>query len=312
MRMRARWIREVGCRKVAGMAINDEQEDLEHEVEKGDRGPSILQIYYREIARFPVLSREEEQALAREMARGVAGARERLIVSNLRLVAKIAQDYADTGMPMADIIQEGNMGLIEAVDRFDPERGFRLSTYATWWVRRGILAAIGTYTRMIRIPDYMFRAVRRMSEIRSLGEEESIDEGAVMDATGLSADRLLGVEKQVNEIVSLDRPVGGEEDDLLEERMADESGLSPEHEALRLLFREELEALLNGLPARQALAVRLHYGIEDGCPYNLSEVGRIMEVSRERARQLVNEGMEHLTERWGVRALDYYRSLLRS
>ncbi len=94
--------------------------------------------------------------------------------------------------------------------------------------------------------------------------------------------------------------------------MADESGLSPEHEALRLLFREELEALLKGLPARQALAVRLHYGIEDGCPYNLSDVGRIMEVSRERARQLVNEGIEHLTERWGARALDYYRSLLRS
>lgn len=292
--------------------MNEEREDLELEVGEGGRDPSILQIYYREIARFPVLSREDEQALARQMASGIAGARERLIVSNLRLVAKIAQDFADTGMPMPDIIQEGNMGLIEAVDRFDPERGYRLSTYATWWIRRGILAAIGTYARMIRIPDYLFRAVRRMSEIRALGEDEPMDEGAVMEATGLAAERLLEVEKEVNEIVSLDRPVGGEDDELLSERMADESGLSPEHEALRLLFREELDGLLNGLPARQAMAVRLHYGIEDGCPYNLSDVGRIMEVSRERARQLVNEGMEHLTERWGVRALDYYRSLLRS
>jgi RNA polymerase primary sigma factor len=158
----------------------------------------------------------------------------------------------------------------------------------------------------------MFRAVRRMSEIRALGEDEPMDEGAVMEATGLSADRLLEVEKEVNEIVSLDRPAGGEDDELLSERMADESGLSPEHEALRLLFREELDGLLNGLPARQAMAVRLHYGIEDGCPYNLSEVGRKMEVSRERARQLVKEAIEHLTERWGARALDYYRSLLRS
>lgn len=292
------------------MGTNEEREYLGQERE--DRGPSILQIYYREIARFPVLSREEEQVLARAMAAGVAGARERLIVSNLRLVVKIAQDYAETAMPMPDIIQEGNMGLIDAVDRFDPERGYRLSTYATWWIRRGILAAIGTYTRMIRIPDYLFRAVRRMSDIRALGEEESIDEDAVMEATGLSSDRLQEIEKQVNEIVSLDRPVGGEEDDLLEERVADESVLSPEHEALRLLFREELENLLNGLPARQALALRLHYGIEDGCPYNLSDVGRIMDVSRERARQLVKEGMEHLTAGWGERALDYYRSLLRS
>ncbi len=295
------------------MATYEEQDDREVEAgEKEERGPSILQIYYREIAWFPVLSREQEQALARDMARGVAGARERLIVSNLRLVAKIAQDYADTGMPMSDILQEGNLGLIEAVDRFDPERGYRLSTYATYWIRRGILASIGTYARMIRIPDYLFRAVRRMTEIRTLGEEEGLDEGAVLEATGLSADRLQEVEKQVSEILSLDRPVGGAEEDLLEERVADESALSPEHEALRLLFREQLEALLGTLPARQSLALRLHYGIEDGCPYNLSDVGRIMDVSRERARQLVKEGMSHLTERWGERALETYRSLLRS
>lgn len=292
------------------MSTNPERDELEEEAGKAERGPSVLEIYYREIARFPVLSREEERVLARHMAQGVAGARERLIVSNLRLVAKIAQDYADTGMPMADIIQEGNMGLIEAVDRFDPERGFRLGTYATWWVRRNILAAIGTYTRMIRIPDYLFRAVRRMAEIRTSAEDAPLDEGAVIEATGLSADRLQEVEKQVSEMVSLDRPVGGEDDELLEERLADDRGLVPEYEALRLLFREELDGLLDGLPARQALAVRLHYGLEDGCPYSLSDVGRIMEVSRERARQLVKEGTDHLTERWGERALETYRTLL--
>ena len=306
-----RWIREVTCRKVVPMATNDEQEDLEPTPAKEDRSPSTLQIYYRDIARFPVLSREQEQALARQMAQGVAGARERLIVSNLRLVTSIAGEYADTGMPIADIIQEGNMGLIEAVDRFDPDRGYRLSTYAAWWVRRGILAAIGTYTRMIRIPDYLFRAVRRMAEIRSLGDEEPVDEAAVMEATGLSADRLLQVEKQVTEMTSLDRPVGDNEDELLEERLSDEGGLSPEHEALRLLFREELDGLLSNLPARQAQAIRLHHGIEDGCPNNLSEVGRIMGISRERARQLVKEGMDHLADRWGKRALDYYRTLLK-
>jgi RNA polymerase sigma factor (sigma-70 family) len=272
--------------------------------------PSVLQIYLREIAKFPALSREQEQAVARQLAAGVPGARERLIVSNLRLVVKIAQEYAETGMPMVDLIQEGNIGLIEAVDRFDPERGYRLSTYAAWWIRRDILAAIGDYTRMIRIPDYLFRAVRRMAQIRSLAEQELIDDEAVTEVVGLSVDRLRQIERQVNEIVSLDRLVGEEGDEPLEERIVDETGLSPEHEALRLLFRDELAKVLDGMPARQALAVRLHYGIEDGCPYNLAEVGRIMKVSRERARQLVKEGIDRITDRWGEQALDYYRTLL--
>ena len=274
--------------------------------------PSVLQIYYREIGRFPVLSSEEEQTLAREMAQGKDGARERLIVCNLRLVAKIAQEYGEAGLPLIDLIQEGNIGLIEAIDRFDPERGYRLSTYAAWWIRRAILAALGTYSRMIRIPDYLFRAVRRMAQMRSLAEDGIVDEKAVTEAVGISVDRLRQIEAQVNEIVSLDQMVGEDRDEALEERIMDESGLSPEHEALRLLFRDELETVLESLPARQAFAIRLHYGIEDGCPYNLADVGRIMKVSRERARQLVREGMNTITSRWGEHALDFYRGLLSS
>ena len=274
--------------------------------------PSVLQIYYREIGRFPVLSSEEEQRLAREMAQGKDGARERLIVCNLRLVAKIAQEYGEAGLPLIDLIQEGNIGLIEAIDRFDPERGYRLSTYAGWWIRRSILAALGTYSRMIRIPDYLFRAVRRMAQMRSLAEDGIVDEKAVTEAVGISVDRLRQIEAQVNEIVSLDKMVGEDRDEALEERIMDESGLSPEHEALRLLFRDELESVLESLPARQAFAIRLHYGIEDGCPYNLADVGRIMKVSRERARQLVREGMNTITSRWGEHALDFYRGLLSS
>ncbi len=292
-----------------GMA--EEREDLEGKAERESSGPSVLTIYFRDIARFPVLSREEEQKTARDMAAGVAGSRDRLIVSNLRLVAKIAQEYADTGMPLIDLIQEGNIGLIEAVDRFDPERGYRLSTYAAWWIRRAMLAAIGEYTRMIRIPDYLFRAVRRMAQIRSMAEQDVIGEAEVGQVLGLSVDRLRQVEAQVGEIVSLDRIVAsGDSEEPLEERVADESGLSLEQEALRLLFRDELDGVLAGLPARQALAIRLHYGLEDGCPYNFADVGRIMKVSRERARQLVQEGMNRISERWGERALEMYKGLL--
>jgi RNA polymerase primary sigma factor len=291
--------------------MTDERDDFEAEAEREVSGPSALTMYFHDISRFPVLSREEEQKVARDMAVGVEGSRDRLIVSNLRLVAKIAQEYVETGMPLIDLIQEGNIGLIEAVDRYDPERGYRLSTYAAWWIRRAMLAAIGEYTRMIRIPDYMFRAVRRMAQIRSMSEQDVIDDGEVTEVFGLSVDRLRQVEAQVNEIVSLDRIVAsGDSEEPLEERVADETGLSLEQEALRLLFRDELEGVLAGLPARQAFAIRLHYGIEDGCPYNFAEVGRIMKVSRERARQLVQEGMNRVTERWGERALEVYKGLL--
>jgi RNA polymerase sigma factor (sigma-70 family) len=233
-----------------------------------------------------------------------------LIVSNLRLVAKIAAEYTDVGLPLVDLIQEGNLGLIQAVDRFDPERGFRLSTYAAWWIRRAILLAINSSARMIRIPDYLLRALRRMGQMRQLAEEGLVDEKEIAQAVGFSADQLRRIEEQVTELVSLDRAVSRESDETLEEQVIDETGLSPEHEALRLLFHDELESVLDGIPARQAFAIRLHYGIEDGCPYNLAEVGRIMQVSRERARQLVNEGMTSLTTRWGEKALEFYRGLL--
>jgi len=270
----------------------------------------ILDIYYREIGRFALLSPEAERDTARQMAAGEEGARERLIVSNLRLVAKIAQEYSEVGLPLIDLIQEGNIGLIEAIDRFDPERGYRLSTYAAWWIRRAMLTAISSHARLIRIPDYLFRALRQMAQMRSLAEEGLVDEKEITEAVGISVDRLRRIEAQVNEIASLDQFVGEGGEETLEERLPDETGLSPEHEALRLLFREELGELLDTIPARQALAIRLHYGIEDGCPYNLAEVGRMMEISRERARQLVKEGMESVTSRWGERALDFYRGLL--
>lgn len=289
--------------------MNAEREGLQAE-SAPQSTPTILQIYFREISRFPLLSPEEERRLARAISVGTDGARERLIVSNLRLVVKIAQEYADVGLPLIDLIQEGNIGLIEAIDRFDPERGYRLSTYASWWIRRAMLTAINSHSRMIRIPDYLFRAVRRLAQMRSLAEEGLVDEKEITDVVGISVERLRQIEAQVSEVISLDQAVGEDGEETLEERVIDESGLSPEHEALRLLFRDELELVLERVPARQAFAIRLHYGIEDGCPYNFAEVGRIMEVSRERARQLVKDGMENITSRWGERALELYRGLL--
>ena len=179
-----------------------------------------------------------------------------------------------------------------------------------WWIRKAILLAINTSSRTIRIPDYLFRALRRMSQMRAIAEGGVVDEKEITEAVGMSMERLRQVESQVSELVSLDRTVALESDETLDEQIVDETGLSPEHESLRLLFRDELEGVLDTLPVRQAFAIRLHYGIEDGCPYNLAEVGRIMKVSRERARQLVKEGMIGVTTKWGEHALDFYRGLL--
>lgn len=270
----------------------------------------ILSIYFREISRFPVLSAEQEREVARAMNAGVDKARERLITSNLRLVVKIAREYAEAGLPLIDLIQEGNVGLIEAVDRFDAERGYKLGTYASWWIRRAILSALTDYSRMIRIPDYLFRAVRRFEQIRSQNGDRDVDEGEITQALGMSVDRLRQIQKEVSEITSLDRVLAGEGEEVLEDFVEDKSGLSPEREALRLLFHDELKNVLDTLPARQAFALRLHYGLEDGIPYNLSEVGKIMSVSRERGRQLVKQGVSNMSEAWGERALDFYRGLL--
>ena len=279
--------------------------------EKAARGGvDILRIYFREIARFPILSQEEEQTLARKMANGKKGPRERLITSNLRLVVKIAREYEGVGLSLVDLIQEGNIGLIEAVDRFDAERGYRLSTYASWWIRRAILAAITNYSRIIRIPDYLFRAVHRLEQMRSPADNKPAEDDEITKALGISVERLRQIEAQVNEILSLDQLVGGESDETLEELIEDHTALSPEREALRLLFHDELEQVLNHLPPREAFAMRLHYGVEDGCPYTFADVGRTMSISRERARQLVKQGLKHLTEQWDHRALNFYRGLI--
>jgi len=269
---------------------------------------NILRIYFREISHFPLLSVEEERKVARDVVAEVAGAREKLITSNLRLVVKIAQEYADAGLPVIDLIQEGNIGLIEAVDRFDVERGYKLSTYASWWIRRAILAAITEYSRLIRIPDYLFRAVRRLEQFRERAGGE--DEEELTAALGVSAERLRRIEAEVGETVSLDQVASEDGQETLEDLIEDPTAPSLEREALRLLFHDDLEGVLERVPAREALAIRLHYGIEDGRPYSLAEVGRIMKVSRERARQLVKQGLNHLTDSWGERALDFYRGLL--
>jgi RNA polymerase primary sigma factor len=272
----------------------------------------ILRIYLSEVARIPPLTEEEERTLARRMREGDRAARERLILSHLRLVVAIAREYGETGMDLLDMIQEGNMGLIEAVDRFDPELGYRLSTYARWWIRQAIGAAIERYSQMIRLPVHLFRAIVRFQRLKASFGAEGIEEGAeLVLAPGLTLERVRHVERTLREFVSLDLPIGEGDGDTLEEIVPDESIPPPEKEALRELFREDLLEMVNRLPAREALILRRRYGLEGARPQTLAEIGKDLGITRERVRQLEQRALKRLKEEWGKEALEFYRRLLR-
>ena len=215
-------------------------------------------------------------------------------------------------MDLLDMIQEGNLGLIEAVNRFDPQRGFRLSTYARWWIRQAIGAAIERYSQMIRLPVHLFRAIVRFQKLKASFGAEGIEEGAeLVLAPGLTLERVRRVERTLREFISLDLPIGEGEDDTLEEIIADESVPPPEKEALRELFREDLLEMVDRLPPRDALVLRLRYGLEGARPQTLAEIGKQLGISRERVRQLEERALRRLKEAWGQEALEFYRRLLK-
>lgn len=272
----------------------------------------VLRLYLSEVTRIPLLTESEEQDLARRMRCGDRAARERLIVSHLRLVVSVAREYGETGLDLPDLIQEGNLGLIEAADRFDPERGFRFSTYARWWIRQAIGAAIERHSQMIRIPVHLFRAIVRLQRLKASFGAEGIEEWAdLVLAPGMTLDRVRQAERTVADVISLDLPMAEEEGgEALEELIPDTSMPSPERAALEELFREELLEMVGRLPPRDAQILRLRYGLEGAKPRTLAEVGENLGVSRERARQLEERALRRLKEAWGEKALEFYRRLI--
>ncbi len=283
----------------------EEQEELLEAEEEVD----ILGLYLAEVARTPLLSEAEEKELVWRMKRGDRAARERLIVSHLRLVISMAKEYGDTGLDLLDLIQEGNIGLIEAVDRYDPSRGVRLSTYARWWIRQAIGKAIEKHSQMIRIPAYLFRAIVRFQRLKASFGAEGIEETEdILVAPGLTAERLL----RIRDTLSLDMPVDEEEELTLEELVADEEMPTPERAALIELFREELLEMVEKLPARDAQVLRWRYGLEGPRPLTLAEIGEKLGLSRERVRQIELRALKRLKEAWGEKALEFYRRLIAS
>ena len=271
---------------------------LEHELSaEGVALDDPVKTYLKEIGQVPLLSAEEEQTLARAARAGDADARRRLSEANLRLVVSVAKRYAGRGLPFLDLIQEGNLGLMKAAEKFEPERGFKFSTYATWWIRQSITRAIADQGRTIRIPVHLVEHINRVRKtagelLRKNGREPTAEEIAVR--LEMEPDRVRELLQLAQEPVSLETPVGEEEDAHLEDFIQDEEAGIPVDEAGRQLLRRELMSVLKSLTPREERVITLRFGLDDGRPRTLEELGKEFNVTRERIRQIEAKALRKL------------------
>jgi len=256
-----------------------------------------VKIYLKEIGRVPLLSAEEEIELAERMAKGDPYARKRLSEANLRLVVSIAKRYGGRGMQFLDLIQEGNLGLIKAVEKFDHTKGFKFSTYATWWIRQAITRAIADQARTIRIPVHMVETITKVKKISSqLLHENGHDPTAeeIAEKLEMPVEKVREIMRIAQDPVSLETPIGEEEDSHLGDFIPDDDAPAPAEAASLVLLKEQLNEVLNTLTDREAKVLRLRFGLEDGRSRTLEEVGKEFEVTRERIRQIEAKALRKL------------------
>ncbi len=256
-----------------------------------------VKVYLKEIGRVELLTSEKELELAHRMAQGDEEAKKCLTEANLRLVVSIAKKYVGRGMQFLDLIQEGNLGLIKAVEKFDYEKGFKFSTYATWWIRQAITRAIADQARTIRIPVHMVETINKVLKVTrqltmELGHEPSVDE--VAKELDMSIEKVREIMKVAQEPVSLETPIGEEEDSHLGDFIPDEAAPAPADSASHTLLKEQLADVLSTLTPREEKVLRLRFGLEDGRQRTLEEVGKEFNVTRERIRQIEAKALRKL------------------
>ena len=256
-----------------------------------------VKVYLYEIGRVPLLTSEEETSLAKRIGQGDQEAKRILNEANLRLVVSIAKRYVGRGLLFLDLIQEGNLGLIKAVEKFDPDKGYKFSTYATWWIRQAITRAIADQARTIRIPVHMVETINRLSKaekalMQELGRQPQVDELAA--ELQMPIDKVREIIKVAQEPVSFEAPVGEEEDSHLGDFIADDDIPAPQDVASQMLLKEELNEVLKTLSDREARVLRLRFGLDDGRTRTLEEVGREFRVTRERIRQIEAKALRKL------------------
>ena len=272
-------------------------EDLDTMSFEGVSTDDPVRMYLREIGKIELLSFDEELELAKRILQGDEEAKQKLAESNLRLVVSIAKKYVGRGLLFLDLIQEGNMGLIKAVEKFDYTKGYKFSTYATWWIRQAITRAIADQARTIRIPVHMVETINRLIRtsrllLQRLGREPSPDE--IAEEMDLPVEKVMEIQKIAQDPVSLETPIGEEDDSHLGDFIQDEDSPAPQDSASFTLMKEQLDEVMNTLTPREAKVLKLRFGLEDGRARTLEEVGKEFEVTRERIRQIEAKALRKL------------------
>ncbi len=256
-----------------------------------------VKMYLKEIGRIPLLTPTQERTLARKAQRGHKKSKQKLVVANLRLVVSIAKRYMGRGLTFLDLIQEGNIGLLKAVEKFDWKKGYKFSTYATWWIRQAITRAIADQARTIRVPVHMVETINKINKIRREYLQEHGDyppAKLLARMTGKSEDKIEEILQADKETLSLESPVGGDEDSSVGDFVADIETINPEDSAMLMLLRDEINEVLNTLGPREATVLKMRYGLIDGRQKTLEEVGKYLNVTRERVRQIEVKALRKL------------------
>ena len=288
--------------------IDDEDEDEEKELYRVYADISSIKtndpvkMYLKEIGVVPLLKAHEEREIAARIREGDETAKDELITANLRLVVAIAKKYVGRGLLFLDLIQEGNLGLVKAVEKFDHTKGFKFSTYATWWIRQAITRAIADQARTIRIPVHMVETINKLTRnsrqlVQELGREPTAEEIAEKMGNNMTADRVREIQRIALEPVSLESPIGEEDDSHLGDFIEDKQAISPEEYASRELLKDEINAVLSTLTDREKKVLELRFGLIDGKTRTLEEVSREFNVTRERIRQIEAKAIRKLRSR---------------
>lgn len=287
---------DVELSTITSVGISSDDDDVEPAVEAIAIDDPV-KIYLKEIGRVPLLSADEELDLAIRISDGDIAAKKRLSEANLRLVVSIAKRYLGRGMQFLDLIQEGNLGLIKAVEKFDYTKGFKFSTYATWWIRQAITRAIADQARTIRIPVHMVETINKVKKVSSQllhqnGHEPTAEE--ISEVLSMPTDKVREIMRVAQEPVSLETPIGEEEDSHLGDFIPDDDAPAPQDAASHTLLKEQLSEVLSTLTPREERVLRLRFGLEDGRSRTLEEVGEVFNVTRERIRQIEAKALRKL------------------